>query len=52
MASYLYESVKPKSQYVDKKLNLTPEEYARKLAHTKTIYVGNLSVETSEENLY
>lgn len=43
MASALYESLRPKSEYVDKSRKLPPEEYQRLLGITSTVYIGNLS---------
>jgi len=40
MASHLYESLKPKSEYMDKTFKKTPEEYQQLLATSSTVYVG------------
>mmetsp|Transcript_12744 Transcript_12744/g.14634 ORF Transcript_12744/g.14634 Transcript_12744/m.14634 type:complete len:234 (+) Transcript_12744:31-732(+) len=52
MAAHLYESLRPKSNYYDKRSKLSPEEYQEKLMRSSTIYVGNLSFYTREESLY
>eukprot|EP01017_Pseudomicrothorax_dubius_P049392 TRINITY_DN917_c0_g1_i8.p1 TRINITY_DN917_c0_g1~~TRINITY_DN917_c0_g1_i8.p1 ORF type:complete len:194 (+),score=34.91 TRINITY_DN917_c0_g1_i8:85-666(+) len=51
MAS-LYESLRPKSEYIDRRSRLPPEDYQRKLDTSTTVYVGNLSVYTKEECIY
>jgi len=52
MAAYLYESLKPKSEYIDRKSKLSPEEYQKKLSLSTTLYVGNLSIYTRDEAIY
>ena len=52
MALALYEDCQPKTQYYDKKSNLPREEYFRKLEISTTVYVGNLSSYTREEQIY
>ncbi len=37
---------------MDKKSTLTPEEYYKKLDATCTVYVGNLSIGTSEDSIF
>ena len=34
--------IEAESDYYDRKSNLTPEEYARTLATSTTLYIGNL----------
>ena len=52
MAAYLYEEPTPVSPYIDHQLSVTREEYSEKLRTTTTVYVGNLSYYTTEEQLY
>jgi len=52
MAAFLYESLKPKSEYIDRKSKLSPEEYQKKLSLSTTLYVGNLSIYTRDEAIY
>lgn len=52
MASYLYENAKPKSNYYFKNSKLSPEEYAKKLLISSTLYVGNLAINTNEDSIY
>jgi nuclear cap-binding protein subunit 2 len=49
----LYESLTtPAPRYFDRKFNGTEQEYFNKLDQSTTIYVGNLSFYTSEEQVY
>lgn len=41
MATVLYEDLNPKSEYIDKSLKLSDEEYFKKLKTSSTIYVGS-----------
>ena len=41
MATSLYQSLKPKSEYMDRKSKLSPEEYQKRLSETSTLYIGN-----------
>ncbi len=41
MATELYESLHPKSEYFDKTRKLSPEEYFKRLSQSSTLYVGN-----------
>ena len=43
MATHLYEDLNPKSDYIDKSLNLTKEEYEQKLKFSGTVYVGKFA---------
>ncbi|CAI8011422.1 Nuclear cap-binding protein subunit 2 [Geodia barretti] len=43
---------KPKSQYRDHKAGLSTEEYEGKLRSSSTLYVGNMSFFSSEEQVY
>lgn len=52
MAAYLYGEANPTSPYIDRQQNLSPEEYQEKLAHSTTVYVGNLSQLSKEEQIY
>jgi nuclear cap-binding protein subunit 2 len=52
MAAALYEDLKPSSLYIDRQLNMTKEEYLAALELSKTVYIGNLSYFTKEEQLY
>jgi len=52
MATEIYESLHPKSEYFDKTRKLSPEEYFKRLAQSSTLYVGNLSIYTREEAIY
>lgn len=40
MATRLYEDLLPKSDYIDKSLKLSKEEYDAKLQVSGTVYVG------------
>lgn len=51
-AHILYESAANKTDYFDKRCKLTKEEYFEKLSKSTTLYLGNLSVFTTEEKLY
>ena len=51
MAVELYESLKSHSPYFDKQQNLTKEEYFAKLDVSTTLYIGNLSKFTREEQV-
>ena len=52
MAS-LYEEIGPaKVPYLDKQFAGTPEEYWAQLANSTSLYVGNLSFFTTEEQIY
>jgi nuclear cap-binding protein subunit 2 len=50
--SQLVASFTPKSQYRDPQWKGTLQEYQEALGQTKTVYVGNLSFHTTEEQLY
>ena len=52
MAAALYEEANTASPYIDHQLNVTREEYTEKLKTTTTVYIGNLSYYTTEEQLY
>lgn len=52
MASYLYDSLQPSSQYYDRRSDLTEAEYKKRLETTTTVYIGNLHCNTSESALY
>lgn len=51
-AAQLYDEQPVFSSYVDRLLSLPVSEYQAQLAISKTVYVGNLSFYTSEEQLY
>ena len=51
-AHLLYESTANKNDYYDKRSKLTKEEYFDRLQKTSTLYVGNLSLFTTEEKIY
>ncbi|CAD8115298.1 unnamed protein product [Paramecium primaurelia] len=52
-AASLYENLQqPISQYYDKSSNLTREEYFYKLSISTTLYLGNLSIYTTEEQIF
>lgn len=48
MAARLYESLRPKTEYYDKRSNLSPEEYQKKLLNSSTIYVGKDILQTKK----
>ena len=52
MAVNLYISNPIETDYIDKKSRLSREEYLQKLKETTTVYVGNLSMYTSEEAIF
>ena len=52
MATCLYDDPCPSSSYIDHQLHITREEYSEQLRTTTTVYVGNLSYYTSEDQLY
>jgi len=52
MASHLYRDLKLSSTYIDKKMNLSEEEYRKKLMYSTTLYIGNLSCYTKEEQVW
>lgn len=41
-----------KPVYFDRRFKISPDEYAKKLAESTTIYVGNLSFYTTEDQIY
>ena len=51
-AALLYDEQPVFSSYVDRLLSLPLPEYQAMLATSKTVYVGNLSFYTSEEQVY
>jgi len=40
MATEIYQSLLPKSEYFDKTRKLTKEEYFKRLAESATLYIG------------
>lgn len=40
MATFLFEENKPKSDYYDKTVSLSKQEYETKLLYSTTVYVG------------
>ena len=52
MAAALYEEPVASSMYVDRRQDLSAESYAEKLEQSTTLYVGNLSFYTQEEQIY
>eukprot|EP01128_Nolandella_sp_AFSM9_P002877 TRINITY_DN13295_c0_g1_i1.p1 TRINITY_DN13295_c0_g1~~TRINITY_DN13295_c0_g1_i1.p1 ORF type:complete len:219 (-),score=57.61 TRINITY_DN13295_c0_g1_i1:137-769(-) len=50
--AYLYKSLEPKVTYVDKKWRQSREAYFDRLSRSTTIYVGNLSFKTTEEQIW
>lgn len=52
MAANLYINNQIETDYIDKKSRLSKEEYMQKLKDTTTVYVGNLSMYTSEESIF
>ncbi len=52
MACELYQSLSSMTDYIDKKQKLSKEEYLQKIRESTTVYVGNLSMYTPEENIY
>jgi nuclear cap-binding protein subunit 2 len=50
--SQLYRSLEVASQYKDRSFHGSVEEYQQRLSVSKTLYVGNLSFHTSEEQLW
>lgn len=52
MATELYEQYPTVTDYIDKKQKMSREEYLQKLKESTTVYVGNLSIYTAEENIY
>lgn len=51
MATHLYEFLNKAPLYFDSKSNLTKEEYFQKLQSSTTVYVGNLSITTTENKV-
>lgn len=52
MAAKLYESPHPDSEYIDRQQGYNAEEYKEKLKESCTLYIGNLSNYTREEQIY
>lgn len=52
MAASLYENPNPDSEYIDRHRGYGPEEYKEKLLESVTVYIGNLSIYTNEEQVY
>jgi nuclear cap-binding protein subunit 2 len=52
MAASLYESPNPDSEYIDRQQGYGTEEYKEKLRESSTLYIGNLSNYTKEEQIY
>ena len=52
MSIHLYEELRPKSHYMDPKLDMTREMYEQLLSVSSTVYVGNLSIFSKEERIY
>lgn len=52
MAAFLYEDPNPTSEYIDRQQGLSPEEYREKLRQSSTLYIGNLSNFTKEEQVH
>jgi nuclear cap-binding protein subunit 2 len=52
MAAYLYEDPNPDSEYIDRQQGYGTEEYKEKLKESTTLYIGNLSNYTKEEQIY
>jgi RNA recognition motif-containing protein len=52
MAAYLYESPNPDSEYIDRQQGYGQDEYKEKLKESCTLYIGNLSNYTKEEQIY
>ena len=48
----LFVDLAPSTQYWDKKSGLTRDQYVRRMNETSTVYVGNLSFYTTEEQIY
>jgi len=42
----------PQTNYYDTKSGLSKEEYQLKLKNSCTVYVGNISINTTEDNLH
>lgn len=52
MVVNLYINSQIETDYIDKKSRLSKEDYMQKLRDTTTVYVGNLSMYTSEEAIF
>lgn len=50
--AYLYHSTEPKSLYLADTFKGSEDEYREALKRTRTVYVGNLSFHTTEEQIY
>jgi nuclear cap-binding protein subunit 2 len=50
--AYLYHSTEPKSLYLADTFKGSEDEYRESLKRTRTVYVGNLSFHTTEEQIY
>jgi nuclear cap-binding protein subunit 2 len=48
----LFVDLAPSTQYWDKKSGLSRDQYVRKMNETATVYVGNLSFYTTEEQIF
>jgi len=50
--AHLYKALEPKSSYVDRQFRGSPDEYLHALSVSTTIYVGNISFFTTEEQIW
>ncbi|CAG9319337.1 unnamed protein product [Blepharisma stoltei] len=52
MAAFLYEDPNPTSEYIDRQQGYSQDEYREKLRLSSTLYIGNLSQYTKEEQIH
>jgi len=50
--AHLYQELAPSTQYVDKKSGFTKEKWLEAIKTSRTLYVGNLSFFTTEEQIH
>lgn len=50
--SHLYEEVYKKRKYYDRALCNDYEDWLNKIQYSKTVYIGNLSIYTTEQQIY
>lgn len=50
--SHLYEQVYKKRKYYDRALCNDYEDWLNKIQYSKTVYIGNLSIYTTEQQIY
>eukprot|EP00743_Colponemidia_sp_Colp-15_P004094 GILK01004418.1.p1 GENE.GILK01004418.1~~GILK01004418.1.p1 ORF type:complete len:213 (+),score=10.51 GILK01004418.1:50-688(+) len=50
--AHLYYDLRPQSKYKDNKSGMSREEWTDKISKTTTLYVGNLSFYTTEEQIH